>query len=153
MIYMTLPSVPPSVNSMYMTVVKGRGKGRATIRTLTKKGRAYKNEAKAYLAQNFQGELLKFEKNKPYLLFIRFHFVGTHTKGWPKDAQSRYKKLDVTNYLKAFEDVLSDVTGVDDSHNFVVVAHKVDDSEPMTEVWAWEMGKEETPFDEALFTL
>jgi hypothetical protein len=152
-IHLSIPSVPPSINHMYMTIVKGKGKQKMLLRALTKEGRRYKNETRAYLAQNYQSALVRFEKHQPYLIFVRFHFVGMFTKGWPEKAKSRYKKLDVTNHLKAFEDVLSDVTGVDDSHNHCVIAHKVDDVEPFTNVWAWNMQKEVTPFNELLFRL
>jgi Holliday junction resolvase RusA-like endonuclease len=116
-IHIHIPTVPISSNQAYANV-RGR-------RTLTKKGKAYKNETKAYIARNFPEALKFFKPNVPYVLLIEFTFHGRdvlYSKEWPDGrAKNRYKKLDVSNRVKLFEDALADATGLDDSQNFIVV--------------------------------
>jgi hypothetical protein len=96
---------------------------------------------------------VQVKKGCPYVVFVRLHVEGMCSRGWPKKAKGRYKKLDITNRLKVLEDIISDVTDVDDSHNLVVVAQKVDAPEDSTEVWVWNMEEEETPFNAALYAV
>lgn len=149
---MELPGLPPSVNHAYMHIVApggGRG-GRKVIRVLTKEGRAYKKEAAAHLASNYPQELSRFNKGTPYLIYVVLYVPDIYTKGWPKKAASRYKRLDATNRLKLLEDVLSEVTAVDDSNNLVVAVHKRYGPEEHTAIRAWDLENEDTPFDAAI---
>lgn len=151
MIKLSIPCIPPSLNHAYMTIRKGK----KSLRILTKEGRKFQKEARAYLAMEYPSELAKFEKNSTYLLFIRFHIACTN-KTWPETAANRYKKLDASNRVKLLEDVIADVTAVDDSHNMVVIVEKRDLQEgqaPRSDIWAWDMEKEETPFSDALLDL
>lgn len=149
MIHIVIPSVPISANHAYATV-RGR-------RILTTLGRAYKNETKAYIARNFPQALLFFKPNVPYTLLIEFTFKSRDTiysKEWGEGrnrAQNRYKKLDVSNRTKLFEDALANATGLDDSQNFVVAVAKTWHRDyEATNVWAWNKDEEESPLDELI---
>jgi hypothetical protein len=154
MIHLTLPGLPPSVNAIYMTVMKAvPGKRPMPIRVLTTEGQKYKKEMSAHLAQKFPSELAKFKPNKPYLVMFRLHVPDLLTKTWPAKAKSRYKKLDATNRTKILEDVLADVAAVDDANNIAFLVHKVDAPAEKTEIWAWSMEEERSPFCDALDAL
>jgi Holliday junction resolvase RusA-like endonuclease len=148
MIHLRIPSVPPSLNSAYTTILKGR----RPLRILTKDARRYKEETKAHLLQEYPAELTKFVKDRAYLLVARFQ-LRVQNKGWPGKAKSRYKKLDASNRLKLLEDVLAEVTDTDDSQNLVTIIQKIDSDVERTELWIWDMASEPTPFTNALFDL
>lgn len=146
MIQLELPSLPISVNHAYMHIV---AKGRV-LRVLTKEGRAYQKETTAYLASHYPAELALFNKATPYLIYVILYVPDIYTKGWPKKAASRYKRLDATNRLKLLEDVLTEVTAVDDSNNLMVAVHKRHGEVPRTVIRAWDLENEDTPFDAAI---
>lgn len=133
MIYLCLPGIPPSANNAYLTVNH--------MRVLTKGGRKYKNELKSYVARHYPEELKIFVKDEPYVILVEFVFKGRDSlmsKTWPDKAADKYKKVDVTNRVKLFEDVLAEATGIDDRHNFTVCATKRwDRDHEMTNVWVW----------------
>jgi Holliday junction resolvase RusA-like endonuclease len=149
-IHIHIPTVPISSNQAYANV-RGR-------RTLTKKGKAYKNETKAYIARNFPEALKFFKPNVPYVLLIEFTFHGRdvlYSKEWPDGrAKNRYKKLDVSNRVKLFEDALADATGLDDSQNFIVVVSKTWHRDfEATNLWVWNREEEGSPIDELVARL
>lgn len=148
MIHIHVPSVPISANKAY---AKRRGSG---ARILTKAGKKYKNETKTYIARHFPTVLHFFKPHQPYVILVEFTFHGReklYNKGWPDgDAKNRYKKLDVTNRTKLFEDALADATGIDDSQNWsvTVVKNWARDYEA-TNLWAWSREDErDNPIDE-----
>lgn len=147
MIYIEVPSVPISVNHAY---AKKRGGGRI----LTPEGKAYKNETKTHIARAYPGAMKFFEANVPYSLVIEFTFHGRDkimTKTWPEKTKSRYKKLDVTNRTKLFEDALAAATGLDDCQNFTVTVAKAWHRDyEMTRMWAWNREAERSPVDELI---
>lgn len=147
MIHIEIPSLPPSSNHAYANI-RGTNK-----RVLTKEGRAYKIETSAHLAQKYRAELQFFHPNQPYLILVRFWFDQIYNTGWPKKADSRYKRLDVGNRLKLFEDALKDAAGVDDSQNLTLILQKYQGSEEKTEIWVWNLDTEDTPFDGAFASL
>jgi len=150
-IHIWVPSVPISVNHAY-------AKGRGGIRILTKKGKAYKNETKTYIARYFPKELMLLKPDVPYAMLIEFTFQGRDTlcsKGWPDGkAKNRYKRLDVTNRTKLFEDALAEATGLDDSQNFTVAVSKAWHRDfECTHVWIWCRETEGSPLDELVARL
>lgn len=149
MIELVIPSIPVSVNAAYMTIRKGN----KTLRILTKEGRNYKAETAAHLVSNYPVELAKFKKDRPYVFCAIFSVPGVFTKGWPDKAKNRYKRLDVSNRIKMLEDVLADVTNVDDSGNFVTIAQKIDDAFEQTRVLIWDLTEEVCPFTNVLYDL
>jgi Holliday junction resolvase RusA-like endonuclease len=151
MIRLSVPGLPPSINDFYFTFKKGK----ATIRAISKDGRAYKKLTLAHLAQEYPAELATIRKDMPYLIVVKLFFKALHNKSWPETAKTRYKRLDGTNRIKVFEDVLADASGIDDSQNltFIVEKRECDTEKPHTEVWMWNTEEEESPFDEVLYEL
>lgn len=143
MIALALPSLPPSSNHAYVN--NGFGG-----RTLSAAGRRYKREAVAHLVRNYPSDLLFFEKNTPYLIYVRFYFDAVENKGWPAKTKNRYKEIDVTNRVKLFEDALKDAAGISDAQHLLVLSEKRQGSPERTEVFAWRLDKESTPIDELL---
>ena len=140
MIYLSVPSLPPSANKAYFNQRGGRG------RVLTKAGKRYKTETSNHLTRTYPTQLQYFKKDFPYLLVIQFVFGDQWallTKGYPEKASSRYKKLDVGNRLKLFEDALALSTGCDDSQHWqVMVCKTYRAGGNYTHVWAWNMQDE-----------
>ena len=144
MIRLELPWLPPSANHAYMN--NGFGG-----RTLSKEGRAFLVKTKAHLAQKHPKELMLFKSNTPFLLVFRFFFEGVTTKGFATGkAESRYKKIDVDNRIKLLADALKDAGGIDDSQYFSFVVQKLEGTPERTVIWAWDLEKESTPFDDPL---
>jgi hypothetical protein len=149
MIRLELPGLPPSSNNIYFNLPGG---GRA----LKSNGKKYKNEAQTLLASRYPKELAKFVPNCPYVVLLRLHFLESELSNprWGKTPKgTRYKKTDGTNRIKIIEDVLKDVTGVDDSCTMVFIVQKVPSKRERTELFVWNTDQEESPFDAPLFNL
>jgi len=153
MIHFQIPGLPPSSNNAYFNLPRGG-------RSLTAAGKKFKNETKTFLAQRYMKALAELKPNQPYLVYIRLYFDGltTTTYGKPKGAESRYKKVDASNRVKLLEDVLKDITNVDDSNTMtLIVTKRLVDRGPAakerTEVFMWNTEQEESPFDEILLSL
>lgn len=119
--------MPPSVNRLYRRAGRG-GK------TLSDEGKSWK--AKALIALGKQWVTVPrsvFKKNVPYELWIRFTYEGVVNKGWPKSSKTRYKRKDVSNYVKLLEDVISEVSGIDDSQTVRLIVEKQERSEALYE--------------------
>jgi hypothetical protein len=149
-IHLVIQGLPPSANNAYFNL---RGGGR----TLATAGKKFKNETKAYLTRKYVQEMRKFVPNEPYLVYVRFYFKTLQNGTWgkAKGAESRYKKTDASNRIKLLEDVLKDVTGVDDSNTMALVLEKrlLVGPEEKTEVFIWNLDREESPFDAVLHSL
>lgn len=143
MIHLWIPLVPISTNHAYTTIKLPKG----TKRVLTPEGRRFKNEATAHLTQNYAFALKDLAPNKPYAAYFRITMAKLTNDTWPKTAKARYKELDATNRLKLVEDVLADVTAVDDSHYFTVAVSKVEGTPERTDIWIWSIEDEGSPFD------
>jgi len=147
MIHLELPFLPPSVNQAYANI---RG---TSQRILTKEGRAFKTLVAAHLAQNYRKEMQFWAKNKPYLVVFRFWLDQIENNGYPKRAENRYKRVDVSNRVKLLEDALKDAGAFDDSQTLTMVLQKQQVPSTMkekTEIWAWDLEEEKTPFDPIL---
>lgn len=150
MVKFTLPGLPPSVNHAWFNLPHGG-------RTLKTEGKKYVAETKTLLAQKYQKELLTFKKDEPYLVFFRVHFSEIQNATWgaaKKPAKTRYKRCDATNRIKILEDVIADITGIDDSCTMTFIVQKVETNlKEMIEVFVWNIYREESPFDEPLSRL
>jgi len=144
MISMTFDWLPPSVNHVYMTVMKGKGRARIPIRTLTPEGKKFKNETTAELVRRFPTELRIFKPNVPFMVVGRLSFPNLLNKGWPDKAETRYKRLDADNRLKLLLDVLKDAAGIDDS-NFLDIRVIKALGPDKTELWIMNMEEECPP--------
>jgi hypothetical protein len=146
---LSVPFLPPSANHAYMTVLKKIKGKTASIRVLTKEGERFKTETKTYLTRHHAQELKYFQPNKPYCLLINFVFSrksDLYVGSYPEKSENRYKKLDVGNRLKLFEDALAQATGIDDSHNWMLVLLKTTGKADATHVFAWNMEDDPGPF-------
>lgn len=152
MIHFHLSGLPPSLNHAYYTMVQRKGGKNIPLRVLTTEGKKYKIAIKTELASKHQDVLGFFKPDRPYCLVVKFFMKDLSTKTWAEGkAQSRYKKVDVSNRLKLFEDALTDACGHDDSQHFRILCWKEDappGTDEVTEVWAWCWEDEVCPFDE-----
>ena len=139
MIYLELPWLPPSSNHAYMNTGFGG-------RTLSKEGQRFKRETTAHFVREYPHVLKGFQKDTPYGIYVRFWFDTIVNKGWPEKAKERYKRFDASNRLKLLEDALKDAAGIDDSQHLLVLVEKRQGKE-RTEVFAWNLDEEVTPFD------
>ena len=112
---------------------------------LTKVGKKFKAETAAHLTQNYPAELARLKANMPYTAAYLFRVKDLETKGYPKKAKNRYKKLDASNRIKLLEDVLADVMGIDDSANMVVLAAKEAAESESTDVFIYADEVEDGP--------
>jgi Holliday junction resolvase RusA-like endonuclease len=145
-IWILLKGLPPSANHAYFNLPSGG-------RTLSSKGKKYITETKVELARQHPQAMRFFKKNVPYLLLFRFRLESLENKGWGKGkVESRYKRIDVSNRVKLLEDVLKDAGGIDDSQNITIILDKQQcvGLEETTEIFAWNLEEEASPFDEQL---
>lgn len=151
MIHLVVPSVPITMNAAYANQRGGKG------RVLTEKGRRYKLETTNHLIRRYPKELQYFKKDVPYTLVVWFVFENEVTllnKGYPEKAKTRYKKLDVGNRLKLFEDALANATGCDDSQHWLLTLYKSTGKKDATHLWVWNMWDEpNNPIANALYPL
>ncbi len=145
MIHLSLPMLSPSVNHVYRPVLAG---GRPML-IMTTEGKKFKKIATAHLAKTYPTELAKMKPNIPYDVFIRFTVMDLVNKGWAKGTTARYKRHDVSNRFKVLEDVIADVTAVDDSHFSLVAGQKVQGEIERTDIYIWNLEEEGSPFNEA----
>lgn len=153
MIKLSVPSIPPSLNNVYMDLPPRRGPGGKLIhggRAMTEEGKKYKKDTTAWLSRHYPTALASLKKDVAYNVYVRFYFPAIENKGWPEKAETRYKRIDVTNRLKVFEDALKDAAGIDDAQHLAFLGHKVE-GDPLTEVFIWS-DEEASPFD-AFFDL
>jgi Holliday junction resolvase RusA-like endonuclease len=138
MIHLHIPSVPLSVNHLY---VRTKGGGRA----LSAAGKKYKAETKTHLTRTYPNELRQLKTNVPWMLFAHMTFADESlllNKGYPTSTENRYKKFDVSNRVKLLEDALAEATAVDDSHHWTVIARKSVGKEDSTHLWLWNLNDE-----------
>ena len=118
MLQATLGLLPPSTNKLY---INNRWGGRV----LSAAAKKFSVAAKLALSKKWA-----FEKaltpNEPYKLELEFYLKKVTNSGWPK-TKLRYKKQDVTNYIKLLEDVICEVSGIDDSCFMQVSVAKFED--------------------------
>lgn len=149
MIHLQLPYLAPSINHVYMTIRKGK----KTLRVLTPDGRKFKKEATAHLAKSYPLALAKLKQHKPYTLFIKFTVPDMENKGWINGSAARYKRHDASNRIKVLEDVLVDISGVDDTHFMLVACQKVQGAVEGTDIYIWNTEEEGSPFDAVALSL
>ena len=149
MIHLALPLLPPSINQVYMHIRKGRN----TLRVLTPEGRSFKKEATAHLSKHYPLALAKLKPDRPYTVLIKFTVTNMENKGWANHTADRYKSHDATNRIKVMEDVLVDISGVDDKHFMLVACQKVQGTVEGTDIYIWSTEEEGSPFDAIALSL
>jgi hypothetical protein len=151
MVTLVIPGEVPKTNHLYITLPN-------RSRTMSADGKKFKTLAKDHLAKNYHRELAIFRPNRPYVIAAIFYFreLENRTFGQPKGAESRYKKQDATNCIKLVEDIVSSVSGVDDSCTLEVLIVKRQlppNTEPFTTFHIWDKEAEGSPFDAILRSL
>ena len=149
MLHLVLPLLPISLNHAYYTVKLPRGSKRA----LTAEGKSFKNEATSYLTKAYAFQLKSMVPNRPYTIFFRFTMPDLLNSTWPERAESRYKRSDTSNRFKLVEDVLAEITAVDDSHFHFIAGVSVQGPKEKTDIWIWDIEREGSPFDAINLTL
>ena len=144
MIHIHVPGLPPTTNHAYFDLVTGKGKKKIVKRVLTTEGRAYKAQTTAYIVEHYPTVLNMFKPNTPYGYIVQLCFPNLLNKTWPEEAKTRYKKLDVTNRSKLFEDALAEACAIDDSA-FLTARYDKAPGEEATNIWLWNM-EEEYPY-------
>ena len=97
----------------------------------------YKRLTTKLLLEKCTGGLLGLSAEAVYSLTLVFHIQATN-KGYPNTAEKRFKKVDLSNRIKLLEDVLKEVTQIDDSQTFMitVVKNQVEEGqEPYVELF------------------
>jgi Holliday junction resolvase RusA-like endonuclease len=110
-----IPFLPPSVNRAY-TFAHNR-------KILTGTARTFKIKCFEALKH---GGLPSINPDKALRLDLQFYVKNLENKGWPDKAKHRFKKRDVSNWIKLLEDVISKYVEVDDSSFVDVLARKRD---------------------------
>lgn len=148
MIVLKIPGIPPTTNNAYVNKSSGHG------RALSKEGERYKK----YVGLHILQQLLLARKTVPKDKELSVVFVlgfQTHTKKGgavipkkrvckngvvkviPEHKVSLFKKVDVSNRIKLLEDVLSEVTGIDDSQTFRLLVVKKQSEQEYTHIGIW----------------
>ena len=121
----TISTFPPSVNKLYTKTKWGQTRSAAA--------KKFKLEASLELAKQW-AFASPLPRDTPLELSLRFYFPVLQNAGWPK-TKTKYKKQDVSNYIKLLEDIIVSATGVDDSNHHAVHAYKLEDAKnPRIEV-------------------
>lgn len=149
MICLSLPMLPPSTNHAYRPIVSNK---RAML-VMTSEGKKFKTVATAHLSKSHQPELVQLKPNKPYVVFFRFTVTDLVNKGWANGTTARYKRHDVSNRFKLMEDVLADVSAVDDANFMMVAGQKVQGEVERTDIYIWNLEEEGSPLDAAVIRL
>lgn len=132
--------MPPTSNHIY---INQRGGGRVK----TNEARSWQNRAvKEIMRSTGLAMQTGFDPTCRYWLDLCFYFEEVTNKGWsefytrgPKKglrkAETKWKKIDLSNRLKLLEDTLKIAVGVDDSATFVLhLIKECDPERPRVEV-------------------
>jgi hypothetical protein len=129
-----VPGTPPSSNRLY-----SRGSGGK--RFLTKEGRAFKIRTIDMLRKQWMLSEPLSDK-KPYWLVLRFYLsaVLTKTYGQKGGADSPFKRIDTSGFVKIIEDAIAETTGVDDRNNMRLTLMKYQEpGDVRCEIEFWEL--------------
>jgi Holliday junction resolvase RusA-like endonuclease len=133
-------SMPPSSNHIYFNI-HGGGRG------MTGEAKSWKKKATTQVInQNRLQFSQPLDPNEKYDLTLHFYFAEIENKGWnefftrgekagQRKAETRWKRMDLSNRVKLVEDAIKDAVGVDDSCTFIHTLAKDHDPEnPRVEV-------------------
>lgn len=97
-------------------------------------------DVKSELVKYWAFNATKLNKDKAHVLIVYFYLPKLFTSGWPKKADNRFVRKDLTNMVKVLEDILAEVVGVDDSSTMDVHLYKREDEQnPRIEITIAEM--------------
>lgn len=135
----TLP-MPPTDNDLYVPIKKG---GKSVGLRLSNVARAYKIQVAEVMADAaLLNPDFKVEVDVEYAINLVVYFKSAYSKGWPKKARSRFRKIDTHNRLKLVIDSVMSSMGLDDNCLFEQSVVKQEDPEdPRIDVeirrWEW----------------
>lgn len=125
-------TLPPTSNHIYTN--------RGGKRILSNEARSWKRRAVSLISRTAKlGWMAELDVNSRYLLVLVFYFDYLENKGWsesytrgPKKgkrkAETRWRKIDLSNRIKLAEDAMKEATGVDDSATFAQILLKEEDA-------------------------
>ena len=136
---MVFPELPPSSNHIY---IRGH--------ILTTEARQYAEKFAHYCVQNYLPAINSTLMPTPtsvYAIHLHFYFETVFNESYfdtnlpaSKRAQTRYKKVDLTNRIKLLEDCVRDAIGIDDCLTFSASQEKhMDPSFPRVEIFIQEV--------------
>lgn len=135
--------LPPSDNHIYET----RRRGRKSFRALTPEAEHYQQAVKSDVSGLALKANVTFNPDSWYLLVLNIVFEAIENEGWHKKkrtAQSRIKKIDLTNRNKLLLDSIAKSVGIDDSSSITVVLLKDENpDDPRVEVKLMEVSDQE----------
>jgi Holliday junction resolvase RusA-like endonuclease len=146
MIYFELPFLPPSVNAAYVNIPKRRV-GKKMIgggKRLTEDGKLFKQDVKAIILKTNAANTSQLKDNAALGIYMFFGFPNMLNKGYPDSADTKYKKIDLTNRIKLLEDAIVETIGIDDSQFVYSIGAKYESKEKETKVWLWNEDTEHT---------
>ena len=111
-------TMPPSVNAMYVYTTRGPRP--------SAKMKKFVSEASMEILKHIDFNQEPLKKDVAYELHLDFYLPTIYNKGWPSKAKTRFKRRDVTNLVKVFEDLLCHVYGIDDCQFIRVTLSKRD---------------------------
>ena len=107
--------MPPTDNHIYSNAPFGR--------VLSSAAKRYKTLVRTAIGKLATSHDLSFRNHIPYYVRLTI-FMDLYTKGWPKKAMWKYRKVDATNRTKLLLDAISEAIGVDDRHFVTVLVRK-----------------------------
>lgn len=150
MIYIQLPSLPPSANQAYFNLPsKKTDKGfQRGGRALTKAGKAYKEEVVNHIVKHHGMQTQQLKKNVAISCLIAYGFPNMFTQGFPDKAKHRFTIQDLANRPKLLQDAICEATVIDDSQICFDFKYKYQSQEPETRIWIW--NEDEEPIGQRL---
>lgn len=122
-LHFSTDELPVSINKLYYS--------RGGRRMMTARGQRFKTQFVASRGGCSVENLMKFggtTKDKYCLrLWFRMPHKSLHANTNDKRVKYCFKKVDVSNLVKLIEDCVSELTGIDDRNNWVVICQKVED--------------------------
>ena len=142
MIPLQFSSIPPSTNKAYATF-NGR-------RVKSSLGKKYEYETVFEASRQIcLHPALDREKGYNLVYTVSVSLEDMFTKGYPKKAQNKYVRWDVSNRCKLFEDSVVKACGIDDA-NFIRVCGFKKVGTPGTTAWIWSPEDEWVSIDKLL---
>lgn len=147
MIYIVLNSLPPSSNQAYINLPSHKKKGKPGGkeeggmsrggRVLSSAGKAYKKEVINHIVKHHGMQTQQLKKNATIGCLIAYGFPDMYSKGFPENAQWRFRKNDLANRPKLLQDAIVEATAFDDSQICFDYKYKYQSEEPQTTIYIW----------------
>lgn len=143
MIYIVLNSLPPSSNQAYINLPSHKGKKgdsegmKRGGRVLSSAGKAYKKEVIAHIVKHHGMQTQQLKKNEMISCMVAYGFPDMYSKGFPKQAQWKFRKNDLANRPKLLQDAIVEATDIDDSQICFDFKYKYQSEKEQTTIYIW----------------